>query len=111
MLVKKTIDRRTFLKFGAMAGAIIGTPLYSFLEWRMANAASNPIHAAISTAGLASSWNLQGKQAASMFSEFLDVTIDWFDGEHDDQKQRILFDQIATQKYDFVAVQPNGIGG
>src|SRR5579872_2908167 len=102
MLIKKTIDRRTFIKFSAIAGAVAGTPLYTFLEWRLANAASTPLRAAMSNAGLMSSWNVQGKQAAAMFGEFLGVSIDWFDGEHDDQKQRSLFEQIATQKYDFV---------
>src|SRR5579862_110319 len=110
MLIKRTINRRTFLKFSALSAIALGTPLSSFLEWRMAHADNTPINAAISTAGLVSTWNFQGKLTAEKFSEFLGVHIDWFDGEHDDEKQHTLVEQIATQKYDFVAVQPNGIG-
>jgi ribose transport system substrate-binding protein len=110
MLIKKTFNRRTFLKFSAIVGASIGTPLYSFLEWRLANADTRPINSAISSAGLASSWNAQGKAATDKFAQFLGVNVSWFDGEHDDQKHLAIFEQIAMQRYDFVAVQPNGIG-
>ena len=84
MLIKKTFNRRTFLKFSAIVGASIGTPLYSFLEWRLANADARPINSAISSAGLASSWNAQGKATTDKFAQFLGVNVSWFDGEHDD---------------------------
>ncbi|MHB8626550.1 MAG: sugar ABC transporter substrate-binding protein [Aggregatilineales bacterium] len=104
-------DRRNFLKLGGMLGAGVMSPgLLSFIEYRMANAQSKPITCAMSSAGLAGSWNAQGQAAAQYFSKLMGVTLTWFDGEFDDQKQRAKFDQLSTQKWDFVAVQPNSIG-
>jgi ribose transport system substrate-binding protein len=64
----------------------------------------------MSSAGLAGSWNAQGQDAALYWAKLLNVEIEWFDGEFDPVSQRAKFDQIATQEWDFVAVQPNTIG-
>jgi ribose transport system substrate-binding protein len=65
----------------------------------------------MSSAGLAGTWNAQGQEAALYWAEQLGVEIVWFDGEFDPVAQRAKFDQIATETWDFVAVQPNTIGG
>lgn len=52
----------------------------------------------------------KAKKAAEYFAELLDVEIIWWDGEFDPSKQRAKFDQLATEQWDFVAVQPNSIG-
>jgi ribose transport system substrate-binding protein len=63
----------------------------------------------MSSAGLAGSWNAQGQDAALYWASLLNVEVEWFDGEFDPVAQRAKFDQIATQEWDFVAVQPNTI--
>jgi ribose transport system substrate-binding protein len=64
----------------------------------------------MSSAGLAGSWNAQGQDAALYYAGLVGVEVTWFDGEFDAVKQRAKFDQIATESWDFVAVQPNTIG-
>lgn len=104
---RRRLDRRTFLK-GSLAGAsIFGTGLLPFIAQRAA--AQEPIRAAMSSAGLAGSWNAQGQDAALYWASLLNVEVEWFDGEFDPVAQRAKFDQIATQEWDFVAVQPNTI--
>src|SRR6266567_604035 len=107
-MAKKHIDRREFLMMSALASA--GVALSGIFEYRRAFAADKPLNAAMSSAGLAGTWNAQGKAAAENTCKLLNVNLTWFDGEFDPSKQRAKFDQIATQKWDFVAVQPNSIG-
>ena len=111
---RNRFSRRDFLKLSGAAGvgaAAFGGPLMPFLAHRMANAQdSEPLRAAMSSAGLAGSWNAQGQDAALYWGELLNVEIEWFDGEFDPVAQRAAFDQVATQEWDFVAVQPNTIG-
>ncbi|HML21423.1 MAG TPA: sugar ABC transporter substrate-binding protein [Aggregatilinea sp.] len=64
----------------------------------------------MSSAGLAGTWNAQGEEAARWMAGLLGVEITWFDGEFDPQAQRAKFDQLVTQEWDFVAVQPGAIG-
>src|SRR5690606_13489786 len=78
-----------------------------FIEYRRAHAQDQPLKAAMSSAGLAGTWNAQGEEAARWMAGLLGVEITWFDGEFDPQAQRAKFDQLSTQEWDFVAVQPN----
>lgn len=103
------ISRRNFMKMSAMGGTALGMNLLPFIASRM-NAQDRPLRAAMSSAGLAGSWNAQGQDAALYWASLLGVEIEWFDGEFDPVAQRARFDQIATQSWDFVAVQPNTIG-
>jgi ribose transport system substrate-binding protein len=64
----------------------------------------------MSSAGLAGTWNAQGEEAARWMASLLNVDITWYDGEFDPQAQRAKFDQLSTQSWDFVAVQPGSIG-
>ncbi len=109
MLIK-SLDRRNFLKLSAIAGVSLGTPLYEFLEWRMASAQAQPLTAAYSNAGLQSTWNIQGKDTVEYFAGLLNIKVDWKDGAQDEATQRQAFDQFAVGKYDFVAVQSVSIG-
>jgi ribose transport system substrate-binding protein len=110
-MAKHCLSRRDFLRAGLMTGAgVAASTFMSLVEYRQAVGQSQPIHAAMSSAGLAGTWNAQGKAAAENMCKLLNVTLEWFDGEFDPVKQRAKFDDIATKKWDFVAVQPNSIG-
>ncbi len=104
------LNRRDFLK-GSLAagGGLAFTNLITFMEYRIAHAQDQPLRAAMSSAGLAGTWNAQGQDAALDMAQRLGVEVTWFDGEFDPAKQRAKFDQIATEQWDFVAVQPNTI--
>ena|SRR5258708_643842 len=108
---KRGLSRREFLGGSVLVGSGLVMPTFlSLLQYRQANAQAKPLNAAMSSAGLAGTWNAQGKAAAEYYCKLLGVNLTWFDGEFDPSKQRAKFDQIATQKWDFVAVQPNSIG-
>jgi ribose transport system substrate-binding protein len=81
-----------------------------FIQYRLAHAQDKPLKAAMSSAGLAGTWNAQGEEAARWMASLLNVDITWYDGEFDPQAQRAKFDQLSTQSWDFVAVQPGSIG-
>src|SRR5688572_21618662 len=111
MSQKRLFNRRDFLKGSMTAGAGLAfANLLAFVDYRRAHAQDAPIRAAMSSAGLAGSWNAQGQDAALYWASLLGVEITWFDGEFDPAIQRAKFDQIATESWDFVAVQPNTIG-
>ncbi len=110
-MAKRGLSRRQFLGGSVLAGSgLVGANFLALLDYRRAHAQSQPLNAAMSSAGLAGTWNAQGKAAAENMCKLLGVNLTWFDGEFDPSKQRAKFDQIATQKWDFVAVQPNSIG-
>ena len=112
MSSKQGLSRRDLLKAGLTLGSgLTLANLFAFVEYRRARAQSDPIRAAMSSAGLAGTWNAQGQEAALRWAELLGVEVVWFDGEFDPVAQRAKFDQIATETWDFVAVQPNTIGG
>ena len=60
--------------------------------------------------GLVVSWGAQGKLAAEQMGRWLGVEINWFDGNLDLNQQRANMEKIASQDWDFVAVQPGSIG-
>jgi ribose transport system substrate-binding protein len=106
-----SLSRRDFLKGSLFAGGGLAlTSLFSFIEYRRSRAQSEPLRAAMSSAGLAGTWNAQGQQAALRWGELLGVEITWFDGEFDPAIQRGKIDQMATETWDFVAMQPGAIG-
>ncbi len=112
MSSKKAFSRRDFLKGSLFASSgLIGANFFSFLEYRRANAQSNPLRAAMSSAGLAGTWNAQGQEAALYWGKLLGVDITWFDGEFDAALQRGKIDTMAADTtWDFVAMQPGAIG-
>jgi ribose transport system substrate-binding protein len=110
-MMSKNFTRRDFLKGSLFSGAgLVAANLFSFIEYRRAHAQDQPLRAAMSSAGLAGTWNAQGQEAALYWADLLGVEITWFDGEFDPAIQRGKIDQVATEAWDFVAIQPGGIG-
>jgi ribose transport system substrate-binding protein len=103
-------SRRNFLKMAGVAGAgVFGSSILSVVSRAAAQDAPR-LRCAMSSAGLAGTWNVQGKLAAERWGELLNVEVVWFDGEHNVQTQRNKIDQVATEQWDFVALQPSSIG-
>src|ERR1700710_2434562 len=108
-------NRRRFLQ-GSLAGT--GAALAAFginpaLAQEIGKAAGRrdkPLRAAFSNAGLQATWCAQGKQAAEYWGKLFNVEVTWFDGQLDPVKQRSAIDNAASQKWDFVAIQADGIG-
>jgi ribose transport system substrate-binding protein len=69
-----------------------------------------PLRAAFSNGGLQSTWCAQGKAAAEYWGKLLNVEIHWFDGQLDAAKQRAAIEMMASQKWDFAAIQANNVG-
>ena len=110
---KFSTTRRDLLQAAAGAGA--ATALLGGLGASPALAAEvgrseKPLKAAFSNAGLQATWCAQGKQAAEWWGKLFNVEVTWFDGQLDAVKQRAAIDNMASQKWDFVAIQAFGIG-
>ena len=106
-------SRREFFKTSAAAAALIGGLGVSpaLAQAAMAVGASEkPLKAAFSNAGLQATWCAQGKQAAEYWGKLFNVEVTWFDGQLDAVKQRAAIDNMASQDWDFVAIQAFGIG-
>ncbi len=109
-------SRRDFMRTAALsAGAamLAGAGLDPAIAAEAAKAvdrSSKPLKAAFSNAGLQATWCAQGKQAAEYWGKLFNVDVTWFDGELDAVKQRAAIDNMASQKWDFVAIQAFGIG-
>ena len=77
---------------------------------KAAGRSDKPLKAAFSNAGLQATWCAQGKRAAEYWGKLFNVDVTWFDGELAAPKQRAAIDNMASQKWDFVAIQAFGIG-
>ena len=109
--------RRDLIRSAALGGgaaAVLGgmgiSPLMSAAIAKDAGASPKPLKAAFSNAGLQATWCAQGKQAAEYWGKLFNVEVTWFDGQLDAVKQRSAIDNMASQKWDFVAIQAFGIG-
>ena len=104
-------DRRGLLtQAGAAAMALGISPALAQEAGKAAGRSGKPLKAAFSNAGLQATWCAQGKQAAEYWGKLYNVDVTWFDGELAAQKQRAAVDNMAAQKWDFVAIQAFGIG-
>ncbi|MBV9656041.1 MAG: sugar ABC transporter substrate-binding protein [Acetobacteraceae bacterium] len=92
-----------------MAGLGI-SPAWAEEVARAAGRPEKPLKVAFSNAGLQATWCAQGKQAAEYWGKLFNVNVTWFDGELAAQKQRAAIDNMASQKWDFVAIQAFGVG-
>lgn len=121
--MSRTVDmapdtRRAFLRKAttstAAAGALFGglgfDPLISAAMAAEMGRSEKPLRAAFSNAGLQATWCAQGKQAAEFWGKLFNVEVTWFDGELSAPKQRAAIDNMASQRWDFVAIQAFGIG-
>ncbi|HRY25602.1 MAG: sugar ABC transporter substrate-binding protein [Geminicoccaceae bacterium] len=111
-------SRRSFIQKAALSSAAAGAMLGGFgfdpfIASAMAQEmgrSEKPLKAAFSNAGLQATWCAQGKQAAEFWGKLFNVEVTWFDGELSAPKQRAAIDNMATQDWDFVAIQAFGIG-
>ena len=109
-------SRRDFMRtatLSAGAAMLLGAGIDPAIAAEAAKAvdrSSKPLKAAFSNAGLQATWCAQGKQAAEWWGKLFNVEVTWFDGELDAVKQRAAIDNMASQKWDFVAIQAFGIG-
>jgi ribose transport system substrate-binding protein len=110
-------SRRDFIRtagVSAGAAALFGgfglDPVFAAEIAKAAGRSSKPLKAAFSNAGLQATWCAQGKQAAEYWGSLFNVEVTWFDGELDAVKQRAAIDNMASQQWDFVAIQAFGIG-
>jgi len=110
-------SRRDFFRAGlatAGAAALLGglgvSPALAADMAKETTRSPKPLKAAFSNAGLQATWCAQGKQAAEYWGKLFNVDVTWFDGELAAQKQRAAIDNMASQKWDFVAIQAFGIG-
>jgi ribose transport system substrate-binding protein len=109
---KSSTTRRNLLQAAATAGAattLLGGLSIPAISAEMARS-EKPLKAAFSNAGLQATWCAQGKQAAEAWGKLFNVEVTWFDGQLDAVKQRAAIDNMASQKWDFVAIQAFGIG-
>ena len=112
-----THSRRDLIRsavVGGGAASLFGgfgfNPLSTAAMAKEAGKATRPLKAAFSNAGLQATWCAQGKQAAEYWGKLFNVEVTWFDGQLDAVKQRSAIDNMASQKWDFVAIQAFGIG-
>jgi ribose transport system substrate-binding protein len=110
-MTKDTVhSRREMLKLASVAGAAgIFAPGLAAIA-KEAGKSEKPLKAAFSNAGLQATWCAQGKQAAEYWGKLFNVEVTWFDGQLDAVKQRAAIDNMASQTWDFVAIQAFGIG-
>src|SRR6266550_2058668 len=105
--------RRNLLQAAATAGAataLLGGLRVDQAAGVAAGRSEKPLKAAFSNAGLQATWCAQGKAAAEYWGKLFNVEVTWFDGQLDAVKQRAAIDNMASQKWDFVAIQAFGIG-
>jgi len=110
---RRDIIRNATMSAGAAAalfGGFGADPLVTAAMAKEAGKATRPLKAAFSNAGLQATWCAQGKRAAEYWGNLFNVEVTWFDGQLDAVKQRTAIDNMASQKWDFVAIQAFGIG-
>src|SRR3978361_1894090 len=104
-------NRRNVLQGASVALAALGiNPATAQDKAENAGRSDKPLKAAFSNAGLQATWCAQGKQAAEYWGKLFNVDVTWFDGELNATKQRSAIENMASQKWDFVAMQAFGIG-
>jgi hypothetical protein len=94
----------------SLLGALGISPTRAAEMAKAAGRSEKPLKAAFSNIGLQVSWCTQGKQAAEYWGKLFNVEVTWFDGALSDAKQLAAIEDIANQKWDFVAIQPFSIG-
>lgn len=103
-------SRRNFLTVASGGGMLAALGPWGFDAARGDTAAGRPdtpLRAAFSNGGLQSTWCAQGKAAAEYWGKLFNVEVIWFDGALDAAKQRAAIDMMASQDWDFVAIQAN----
>ena len=115
-MTNRTSRRDILAATGGLAGAlaVLGglgvSPAMAQDMVKETGRSTKPLKAAFSNAGLQATWCAQGKAAAEAWGKLFNVDVTWFDGELNATKQRSAIDDMASQKWDFVAIQAFGIG-
>lgn len=103
---QNSLDRRQFL----LTSLSLGLGIPGLLNGLPAKAQERRFRAAACTAGMAGTWNQQGKAASELWCKWLGVDLSWYDGGWDVPTQLAAMNDIVSRKFDFVAVQPCSIG-
>ncbi len=112
------LSRRGFLGKVGMAGTGLALPpllsgctvgAQTAEQCNGAPPTSRRLKAAFTNNSLTHTWCAQGKRAAETWGKWLGVDVVWYDGQGSINQQRKALDEIATQTWDFVAIQANGI--
>jgi ribose transport system substrate-binding protein len=104
--------RREFFNLAAAAAGtgVFGGDLFAAtLRGKGPDRSNRRLRAAFSNLGLQVTWCAQGKQAAEFWGRLSNVDVSWFDGELSAETQRAAIEEMASQKWDFVAIQANDI--
>src|SRR5688500_8744097 len=100
--------RRDFLRLAAATtgiAAIGGVNLCAAQGGAGAGHSRRRLRAAVSNIGLQVIWCAQGKEDAEYWGRLFNVDVTWFDPELSAAKQLALVEEIASEKWDFVAIQ------
>jgi ribose transport system substrate-binding protein len=112
------LDRRGFMRGFALAGALAGMALGGCVpqndpaEQQVQRIIPTPaprLRAAFSHNGLQGSWNARGRDTSQFMGRLLGIDVVNYDGEFNIDKQRRDLVEIATQKWDFVAIHPAAV--
>ena len=107
-------SRRDLLHLAAAAAgtaAFGGVDLFAAAQGgASADHSRRRLRAAFSNIGLRVTWCAQGKRAAEFWGGLFNVDVTWFDPELSADKQLDLVEQMAEEKWDFVAIQAVDIG-
>jgi ribose transport system substrate-binding protein len=66
---------------------------------------SRRLSAAFTNNSQAATWCAQGKQVAEAWGKWFGIDVHWYDGAASIDRQRKLLEDIASQRWDFVAIQ------
>ena len=103
---RREVLRATAGFAGASLLGVLGiSPALAAEMGKVAGRSDKPLKAAFSNIGLQVSWCAQGKLAAEYWGRLYNVEVTWFDGELSAAKQRAAIDDMASRKWDFVAIQ------
>jgi ribose transport system substrate-binding protein len=111
----RRIDRRGFVRGLGLVGAMAGLALSGCAPQEQPNGQqvqrviptpAPRLRAAFSHNGLKSLWNARGRDTAQFLGKLLGIDVISYDGNLDVDKQRKDLEEIAEQKWDFVAIHP-----
>ena len=104
------LDRRTFLRGLALAGALAGCAAPAAEpQAQPQSAIPTPqprLRAAFAHNGLKTIWNQRGRDTARMLGRLLGIDVVSYDGELSIDKQRRDLEEIAGQTWNFVVIHP-----
>ncbi len=111
------LDRRGFMRGFALAGVLAGAlagcvPQNEPAEQQVQRIIPTPtprLRAAFSHNGLQGSWNARGRDTSQFLGRLLGIDVVNYDGEFNIDKQRRDLVEIASQKWDFVAIHPAAV--